>query len=397
MARRSRAQRAAEKAARKNPKVFFTIVIIVLILAIVAGACYYFLIYKKQEHNKPGSEVGEGNLTEITSADLSIHFIAPAVKASGDAALIKVGNTEVLIDAGPNKSNTNEIKDYLTEYCTDGKLEYVIATHSDSDHIAGMVGNKNGDTYTGILYSYAIGTIIQFDHVTSETQLCKDYRTAVDYAVSKGAVAYTGSQCWNNEEGAQRTYYLDEAQTISMNILYQKFYDEVSGDNNNHSVCMLLTQNLGDKQNNYLFTGDLEKEGEESLVASNTLPQCVLYKAGHHGSKTSSNDALLNAIRPEYIAVCCCAGHNQYGAKPENVFPTQAFIDRAAKHTEKIYVTIMWDEVNDSYQQMNGDIVFYFGKGEADAEKSLKLYCSNNTTILKDTEWFKANRTWSGA
>lgn len=40
---------------------------------------------------------------------------------------------------------------------------------------------------------------------------------------------------------------------------------------------------------------------------------------------------------------------------------------------------------------MNGNIVFY-----VDDRGKLLLYCSNNTTILKDTEWFKENRTWNG-
>ena len=35
---------------------------------------------------------------------------------------------------------------------------------------------------------------------------------------------------------------------------------------------------------------------------------------------------------------------------------------------------------------MNGDIVFMY------VDNKLKLWCSNNTTLLKDTEWFKANR-----
>ena len=56
----------------------------------------------------------------------------------------------------------------------------------------------------------------------------------------------------------------------------------------------------------------------------------------------------------------------------------------------------MWDAEKDGYQQMNGDIVFYYGKGEDETEKSLKLWCSNNATILKDTEWFRENRTWNG-
>ena len=70
------------------------------------------------------------------------------------------------------------------------------------------------------------------------------------------------------------------------------------------------------------------------------------------------------------------------------------------KHTKNIYVTSL-GIINDDYStegftSMNGNIVFYYGKGEAEAEKSLKIWCSNNAIVLKDTEWFKTNRTWNG-
>ena len=400
-----RARRAAKAAAKKHPKLFLAIVLL-LVIVLAAGACYYFFVYKPN-HLPPAGEGGGdgggdvtvvgGNIAEIASADLSIHFIAPAVKASGDCTLIKVGDTEVLIDAGPNKSNTQEIADYLDEYCTDGVLEYVVATHSDSDHIAGFVGSSSGGERNGILYTYDVGTIIQFDRVTKETALYEEYCEAVEYAKGKGTAVYTGLQCWNGSDGAQRTYYLDEAQTISMNILYNYYYEHVSPDNNNHSVCMLLSQDLGGGQSaHYLFTGDLEEDGEKRLVENNDLPEVELYKAGHHGSKTSSTSELLEVIRPKYVAVCCCAGYDQYGAAAENVFPTQAFIDRIAPYTDKVYVTIMLDEETDDHALMNGDIVFYYGKSEEETEKTLKLWCSNNDTILKETAWFQENRTWNG-
>ena len=47
-------------------------------------------------------------------------------------------------------------KEYVDKYCTDGVLEYVIATHAHQDHIAGFVGNKDGNTRTGILYQYKV-------------------------------------------------------------------------------------------------------------------------------------------------------------------------------------------------------------------------------------------------
>ena len=413
--RRSRTERAAREAAKKHPKVFLTILIL-LVIVIAVCACLYFFVFKEEVDNflhglkdptdsahSGGADLVDGDLKEISSADLSIHFIAPAVKASGDCTLIKVGDTEVLIDAGPTQGNVTEIKDYLSDYCTDGVIEYVIATHADTDHIAGLVGNSVQGAYNGILYSYKIGTIIQFDRTNNEKEtpsgnptLYARYCTAVEYAVSQGAAVYTGLQCWNQTDGAKRTYFLDSAQTISMNILYNYFYENDDGDENNYSVCMLLSQKLKEETNHYLFTGDLEEEGEERLVQNNQLPHVVLYKAGHHGSKTSSTNSLLQAITPEYISVCCCAGYNEYGAAEENIFPTQAFIDRAGRYTNKIYVTIMWDEETNGHKDMNGDIVFYYGKSETEEEKMLKIWCSNNTTILKDTEWFKKNRTWNG-
>ena len=139
----------------------------------------------------------------------------------------------------------------------------------------------------------------------------------------------------------------------------------------------------------YLFTGDLENAGETSLAQSNDLPKVKLYKAGHHGSKTSSNTILMQEIQPEIVCVCCCAGSSEYNAAPLNTFPTQDFINRVAPYTDKIYVTsLSVNYANDQTVSMNGNIVVS-AKGN-----SVTVNCSNNNTILKETEWFKANRTW---
>ena len=173
-----------------------------------------------------------------------------------------------------------------------------------------------------------------------------------------------------------------------MEILYNYYYENESGDENNYSVCLLFNQ--GDKH--FLFTGDLEEDGESRLVDNNKLPKVELFKAGHHGSKTSSTEKLLNVIDPNIICVCCCAGYNQYNAAPENVFPTQAMIDRVAPYTDKVYVTSQVDESSESgYRSMNGNIVVTSGRDGVTVE------CSENNTLLKDTAWFKANRTMPDA
>lgn len=397
------------------------VLIVIILLFAIANAILYFVspqtfnsIYAPiisavqgtsssdgdDDHTHGGSAETplEGEAQDIISSDLSIHFIKFENDKAGDCTLIKCGDTEVLIDAGSTQSSAATIKNYLENYCTDGVLEYVIATHADQDHIAGLVGTSSGGVYNGILYSYEIGTIIKFDLSNKDVETAAGNRTlygkfldAVESCELSGTAVYNASECCAGSGGAAATYYLDDEQTVSINILNNYYYTHKSSDENNYSVCMLLKQELSSGEfNNYLFTGDLEEEGEEYLVQLNQLPEVELFKAGHHGSPTSSNDCLLSVIKPKYVTVCCCAGTDEYTSNKNNQFPSQAFIDRVSKYTDNVYVTNMVSNNAQGYEPMNGDIVFYV------QEEQIKLWCSNNTTKLKDTDWFKANRTGWG-
>ena len=77
---------------------------------------------------------GEINAEVVTSSDLSIHFVELGNKYTGDCTFIKVGNTEMLIDAGSKASSIPFIQKYIEDYCTDGVLEYVVVTHAHQDH-----------------------------------------------------------------------------------------------------------------------------------------------------------------------------------------------------------------------------------------------------------------------
>ncbi len=378
--------------ARRRKKLKFSWLVIILILAIVG--CY-LLHYKGIIHipffdtltsssteDSSGGDSSQGGSSDITADGVSIHFLELGNKYTGDCTLIKVGNVEVLIDAGSRKDSAATIVPYIRQYCTDGVLEYVIATHAHQDHIAGFVGTS---TAKGIFESFVCGTIIDYSLSNSNSQIRKDYERLRDAEVTAGAVHYTVLECWNNANGAQRSYELGDG--VTMNFLYQQYYEKSTGDENDYSVCMLLTQ--GDK--NYLFTGDLEADGEASLVASNTLPKCTLYKGGHHGSKTSSTAALLAAIQPEIVCVCCCCGSDEYTSNIANMFPTQAFVDRIAPYTDQVYVTTIVSNNAKGYESMNGNIVVTCVNG------TVEVNCSNNNTVFKDTEWFKKNRTMPSA
>jgi competence protein ComEC len=327
------------------------------------------------------SQNDTSSMESIVTDDLSIHFLELGNKYTGDCTLIKVGNTEVLIDAGSRKGSAATIVPYIQQYCTDGVLEYVIATHAHQDHIAGFVGTTTAD---GVFESFVCGTIIDYSLANTTSQIRKDYEALRDAEVQAGAKHYTALECWNNENGASRSYTLAEG--ITMNFLYQEFYETKTSDENDYSVCMLLSQG----NNHYLFTGDLEGHGEKSLVESNNLPECVLFKGGHHGSPTSNTTELLSVIKPDIVCVCCCCGSDEYTDNIANMFPSQAFVDRVAPYTDRVYVTTMVTE-DDGYQSMNGNIVVTSDGTE------VSVNCSNNNILFKDTEWFKKNRTMPDA
>ena len=333
----------------------------------------------KDEHNHEQNNALEG----VVYDNFQMHFLETGNDYTGDSTYIKVGDIDILIDAGSRKDSSVTIKKYIDQYCTDGKLEYVIGTHGDQDHIAGFVGSSKNGSKDGILYKYDIGTIITASYSNKTTQIYEDYLTAIENCQSKGTKVFDAGACYNNEGEAKRIYQLTD--DISMEIIYNKFYFETSEDENNYSVCTMFNY----KEHHFLLTGDLELEGEEEMAKyydgstkEKTLPHVDLFKAGHHGSKTSSNECLLELITPDICCVCCCAGSTEYTPNYNNVFPTQDFIDRISKYTDQVYVTSYFDEKELTYKPLNGNITVSSNGND------VAVAASNNTTKLKDTEWF---------
>lgn len=368
--------------------VFARFLTLLLTLAMSLSLCSCFDTIKRITGQDKKTTAGGGKVTTPSavthvSGDLVINFIELGNKYTGDCTYIKAGEKDILIDAGSRTGSIPEIDDYLKKYVTDGTLEYVIVTHAHQDHYAGFATDEDTPSLFDL---YECEVIIDFSQITSGKEsgkMYKDYIRERDAEVALGATHYTAKECVDTG----RTRF-DLGGDIELQILDSYYYHNRSSNENEHSVCVMINQ--GDR--NFLFTGDLEKGGEEKLVELNDLPKVELYKAGHHGSKTSSNDVLLEVIRPEIVCVCCCAGSSEYTDTAANQFPTQAFIDRIAPYTDRVYVTTLCVNYKaGKFTSMNGDIQVISGKD------GIRIVGSNNSTPLYMTDWFKKERTCPAA
>lgn len=80
-----------------------------------------------------------------------------------------------------------------------------------------------------------------------------------------------------------------------------------------------------------LITGDMAGSTERKLVGQYDLPDIEVLMVGHHGSRYSSSQELLQAVRPETAIIS--VGDNSYG------HPTQEAMDRLSQAGAEIYRT----------------------------------------------------------
>jgi competence protein ComEC len=73
----------------------------------------------------------------------------------------------------------------------------------------------------------------------------------------------------------------------------------VADNRNENSVSMRLV--YGDFT--FLFTGDAEQAGEAEMLAAGRPLSALVFKAGHHGSNSSSSMPMLQAVQPQIVIV----------------------------------------------------------------------------------------------
>ncbi len=253
----------------------------------------------------------------------------------GDATYIKIGDIDIIIDAGEKRIGSDIVVPFLKEHVKDSRIELVITTHTDSDHIGGMVGLSGKESVLSI-NDFTYDTIIDCGFIPG-TIVVEDYYKLVETLVEKGANYYTYYDMILNDDVPSNFYLGKDA---SLNLLDTKFYEQYmnlsleemkkknsnSTFKNNCSVPFLLTHG----SNTFLFAGDCESSTEKALVDYNNLPEIDVFKANHHGSETSNTNYLLDVILPKNVIIESTKT-NQYN------LPSKVILDRLKEYTLNVY------------------------------------------------------------
>ena len=293
---------------------------------------------KKTDSGKNGTDSGKtdsdinGTGTESANSGtesepeakalLKIHFLDVG---QGACALIESDGHYMLIDGGGRDSSSFTVS-YLAQLGIE-KFDYMVATHFDEDHIAGLIGVFN---------KFAVETVLEPSYET-DTSIYKSFKEAENNSKAKVIIPEPGEECTLGDAKfivlAPKKPEKDTDQETAAEGLKE----------NNQSICILLKN--GD--NKVLFTGDAEQEEEQYLVDSGRDIRADVYMVGHHGSGSSTSELLLNAVQPKYAVISCGTG-NDYG------HPVQEVLDRLWDKDVSVFRT---DEQGNILMTSDGEII----------------------------------------
>ena len=228
--------------------------------------------------------------------EMQVHFIDVG---QGDSILIESPSGKTMLIDGGVKGAGQQIVSYLKELGIN-KLDIVVATHPDADHIGGLIPVLDNMTIEQFYDSGKVHTSQTF-----EEMLTRIDEKNIPYHVPK-----IGDD-------------IEFDKDVNVKVLNA---NDQATDNNDASIVLKMTYG----NVSFLLTGDagvaLEKEMLQYDVKATVL------KAGHHGSNTSSSEEFIQAVKPE-VTILSYGEDNKYG------HPHAEIVDRLQAIGSKIYAT----------------------------------------------------------
>lgn len=237
----------------------------------------------------------------VTGApDFSITFLDVG---QGDAAIVSCDGHHMIVDGGPPDASQ-----LMYTYCRDNGIEsvdYLVATHSDTDHAGGISGALQVVNVGRAFCSTAHSDKKAF-------QSMERYLGAQDVTIEVPQVG--------------ETLELGRASVQVVGLGYTS--------DSNDSIVLRITYG----STSFLLAGDASEDEERAIVDSGIGIESDLLKVAHHGSAGSSCYRFLRAVNPQVAVISVGAG-NSYG------HPTEAALSRLRDCDATVYRTDMQGDV----------------------------------------------------
>lgn len=205
----------------------------------------------------------------------------------GDSILIHSKDKTMLVDTGgvinysrekwQERKNEKSLTNYVTipvlKKLGIRKIDYLVLTHGD------------------------------FDHMGEALKLIKQYRVE-DIYLNQGNFNLLEKKVIKKY---RHVYQIREKEEIVLgNINIVQINKEFSDENDSSSILLMYYKNK-----KILLTGDASKKSEEYILNKYNIGKIDVLKIGHHGSKTSTSDELLEELRPS-LAIISCGKNNRF-------------------------------------------------------------------------------------
>lgn len=322
---------AAKKLHKKNPKLLIAIVAIVVTAAIIVGALY---LVKPEWFRGPMPESGQ----------LVVHYIDVG---QGDCIYIAFPDgTDMLIDCGSqggsSKYQTSALN-CLKALNPDGKIDRVMATHSDTDHISYL---------DEVFFEFQVNNVYMPNirpKLGKSVEIKKEV-VAVDSLDASKLKKFTDNDTIDTDTYAE--FFIAALSEPNCNITLNIGKYEIRGQDYTFTFYC-LSQEEWDSRNlksatqinavspigileyagkRLVFTGDSNESNEKYYCETYPYVDCDVLKVAHHGSDGSSRDPFLQHVTCEYAVIS--AGGKSYG------HPEQDTLDRLKENgIQKIHRT----------------------------------------------------------
>lgn len=247
----------------------------------------------------------------------------------GDSALIQIECKNILIDGGNTDLILTKLGDYLKPW--EFKIDLLVLTHPHSDHMDGLID---------VLQRYDVTEVWANPVCYKSESYLVFLKSVLHYSKFRFDITYS-LESFRLSLIANNQSYIDMVDDLEVGIdiasyLSEKcssgygFFEPQDKNVNNESLIVMLES----KSNGYrvLFMGDGEEELEKKILSSELLSEVTVLKAGHHCSKTSTSEQLLEKVKPKLV-ICSAGKDNMYN------HPSPETILKFKKYNIPYYVT----------------------------------------------------------